>query len=153
MATDWNNFYKCEFLPKLLKNLWPNQNRWALLGPSWPSHCYMAQGNDPGPLWPSCLYLGQSSTASPDLGMGQGEYLGHCEILYNCWRTGASVFHKHILFVVNSKLSVPLYRVVCASYCELLVWLALLRVLCMVYRGLSLQFIACYLLNLQFNVV
>ena len=43
------------------------------------------------------LYLGQSSTASPDLGMGRGEFLGHCEILYHCWGPGASVFHKHIL--------------------------------------------------------
>ena len=37
--------------------------------------------------------------ASPDLGMRQGEYLGHCEILYDCWGPGASVFHEHILLV------------------------------------------------------
>ena len=60
----------------------------------------MAQGNDPGPLWPSFVFLGQSSTAAPDLGMGRGEYLGHCKILYNCWGPGASVFHKHILFIL-----------------------------------------------------
>ena len=48
------------------------------------------------------MYLGQSSTASPDLGMGWVEYLGHCEILYDCWGPGASVFHKHILFKFSS---------------------------------------------------
>ena len=31
--------------------------------------------------------------------MGRGEYLGHCEILYDCWGPGASVFHKHILLI------------------------------------------------------